>query len=207
MENNLRLDKLRENELPGADTINPMIVWMQHMGVLSDLLNITPNNDGSVSLDFDFALCASEILKLIPTLKAEFLATIEGSTLKVAGGHVYLPGHTYTLADYSHVLGSTSAGKGLSIVVGESTATYSWDTASYSIDTSAKTMTLPLCSIVNDGGTLRVQHHHIGAYVFSMAPEPLIAGYDRTKLQSLDHTTGGGMVWTSYKLCDSNGNA
>ncbi len=199
--NNLDIDKLREMELPGAGTINPIIDWIKGLGTTSDFLLFSNNPYGSVNLDMDFTLLASRILAMIQLIQADFKGTVNGESLEVQAGHVLLPDKAYSLAKYTRNLSNSDNGKGLAITLTSSTATYSWGTVHDGALLNGNTITLPLCSVHQEAGIWYVKHQHIGAYVFVFPPAPFIAGWSSGVRQSLDHGTDGSLFWNTYNLC------
>lgn len=195
--NNLDIEKLRENELAGAKTINPMVDWARSLASTSDYLYLSNNAYGGVNLDVDFPLLAYNILRLVERIAADFKATVDGSKLTVAGGHVFLPDRAYILADYTRNLTDGDAGDCLCINLTASSASYAWTAMPSTGIVTATGATLPLCRPFKTNGKWYVQHLHIGAYVLPFPPAAIIAGYDESKVQALTHQAAG-LAWGDY---------
>ena len=195
--NNLDIEKLRENELAGAKTINPMVDWARSLASTSDYLYLSNNAYGGVNLDVDFPLLAYNILRLVERIAADFKATVDGSKLTVAGGHVFLPDRAYILADYTRNLTDGDAGDCLCINLTASSASYAWTAMPSTGIVTATGATLPLCRPFKTNGKWYVQHLHIGAYVLLFPPATIIAGYDESKVQALTHQAAG-LAWGDY---------
>ena len=102
--NNLDADKLGIRDLVGEPTGNALINWVKGLATTSQYLTTSPNANGSIDIDLNFALVANTILSLVENLAGEFKASVDGSKLTVAGGHVFLPDRAYILADYTRNL-------------------------------------------------------------------------------------------------------
>ena len=203
--NNLILDPLKKHDIAGRQTVNPIIDWIQNFGTLSDFLYLTPNREGSMSIDLDFVGLAGRILAMVEHLQAEFRGSIAGEKIKVTGGHVYFPDRTYSLADYTKNLGVFDNGKSLMIVINSTGAAYNWgELPTALVDLQAGSMTLPLVKAESSGGQWRVIHHHVGAFVFTIPPAPLISGWSASEPQTLDHPANGSFTWVSYGDCQGN---
>lgn len=198
--NNLELNPLKDGEIAGMQTMNPIIRWIKGMATTSDFLLLTANNKGSVNLDMDFNLLAGRILEMIQQLKGEFFCSMEGNKLKVAGGHIILPTQSWYVNDFSKNLGSTDDGKGLSIDLTTQGATTSWGSVGGGLN--GDTFKLPICTVHKSGKKWWVKHWHLGAYVFCFPPAPFISSWDASVKQSLDHDASGNLFWNSYELCD-----
>lgn len=202
MWNNLDIDKLTETDLAGMGTANPVIDWIRGFGVLSEFLSLSPNSRGSVSLDFDFATVAGRILALMERMQGEFKATVTGTDkLSVAAGHVLMPDQTYSVGSYTKNLSAGDNGDILSVTVtSQGSASWGWSGSFPAGCVSGQSLILPVCQPYKDGTTWRVRQLHLGSYVLAFPPASFISGYDATKTQSLDHSSGT-LVWTTYKRC------
>lgn len=198
--NNLELNPLKEGEIAGMQTMNPIISWIKGMATTSDFLLLTANNKGSVNLDMDFDLLAGRILELLNQLRGEFIGTTEGNRLHVEGGHIILPTQSWYVGDYVKTLSATDDNKGLTIDLTTSSATASWGTVGGGLDGS--TFHLPICTVHRSGQKWLVKHWHVGAYVFTFPPAPFIASWNSGAKQSLDHDSNGNLYWNTYELCD-----
>lgn len=195
--NNLDADKLGIRDLVGEPTGNALINWVKGLGITGNYLVSSPNANGSIDIDLNFALVANTILSLVERLAGEFKATIDGSKLTVTGGHVFLPDRAYILTDYTRNLTDGDAGDCLCINLTASSASYAWTampSTGIVTDTGA---TLPLCRSFKSNNKWYVQHLHIGAYVLPFPPATIIAGYDESKVQALTHQAAG-LVWGDY---------
>lgn len=205
--NNLEIEKLRENEIAGAATINPVIDWIRNLCSTSDYLYFSNNAYGGINIDMDFNLLAGQILQMVERLAADFKATIDGSKLTVAGGHVFLPDKSYLLGTFTRNLTAGDDGKAVCLTTDASDSSSGAPSWEYEVlplpqgIVSSSVVRLPLCVPFRDGGKWYVRHLHIGSYVLAVPPAPLIAGYNASRMQSLDHLAGGGLVWTDYGEC------
>lgn len=209
--NNLEnLEPLAEMQLPGEATVNPMIAWMKGLSVENEFLTLSPNSFGSIGIDLDFPLLAKRILALIPHLYFEFKGTLVGGAsnstiLKVAGGHVYMPRHIYSLNAYQRTLSAGDNDKTLMITLTASGAAYSFGELPSTMENlTDASFTLPILTVYKDAGAWEVLHHHVGAFVFTIPPAPLIGGFDNSAQQTLDHPAGGSFAWVSYGDCQGN---
>ncbi len=202
MWNNLDIDKLREAEIAGQQTANPVIDWIRGFGVMSEFLSLSPNSHGSVSLDFDFATVAGRILSLMERMQGEFKATVTGTDhLEVSGGHILMPDDTYSIGGHTRSLRSSDDGDVLSVdVTSQGGVSWSWSNSFPSGSVSGTTLTLPVCQPYKVGTTWQVRQLHIGSFVIAFPPASFIDGYDATKIQSLDHVAGV-LKWNTYKKC------
>lgn len=197
MNNNLELEKLRENEIAGAATINPVIDWINNLCSASEYLYFSNNTYGGIDIDMDFNLLAGRILQMMERLSVEFKATIDGSKLTVAGGHVFLPDKSYSVGAFTRNLTDGDAGDCLCINLTASSASYVWTAMPSTGIVTATGATLPLCRPFKTNGKWYVQHLHIGAYVLPFPPATIIAGYAESKVQALTHQAAG-LAWGDY---------
>ena len=195
--NNLDADKLGIRDLVGEPTGNALINWIKGMSTTSQYLTTSPNANGSIDIDLNFALVANTILSLTERLAGEFKASVDGSKLTVAGGHVFLPDRAYILTDYTRNLTDGDAGDCLCINLTASSASYAWTAMPSTGIVTATGATLPLCRPFKTNGKWYVQHLHIGAYVLPFPPATIIAGYDESKVQALTHQAAG-LAWGDY---------
>ena len=206
--NNLDADKLGIRDLVGEPTGNALINWIKGLATTSQYLTTSPNANGSIDIDLNFALVANTILSLAERLAGEFKATIDGSKLTVTGGHVFLPDKSYSLGAFTRNLTAGDDGKVVCLTTDASDSSSgapSWEYEILSLPqgiVSGSVVRLPLCVPFRDNGKWFVRHLHIGSYVLAGPPAPLIAGYDASRMQSLDHGANGGLVWTTYGPCN-----
>lgn len=209
--NNLEnLEPLAEMQLPGEATVNPMISWMKGLSVENEFLTLSPNSYGSVGIDLDFAGLAKKILSLIPDFFFDFKGTLtagasNATILKVAGGHVYMPGRIYSLDAFQRSLSSGDNGKTLMITVTTSGASYVFGELPGNLENlTDASFTLPILTVYKEAGAWEVLHYHVGAFVFSIPPAPLISGFVKGEPQTLDHPANGSFTWLSYGDCQGN---
>lgn len=206
--NNLDADKLGIRDLVGEPTGNALINWVKGLATTSQYLTTSPNANGSIDIDLNFALVANTILSLVERIAADFKATISKNSLAVAGGHILLPGETHIMPQYTKNLASGDDGKCLCLTSdasdsegGAAAWQYEWLAAFPAGIVSGSVVRLPICTVSRTGGAWGVLQHHLGAFVFAVPPAPLVAGYDAAKMQSLDHLAGGALAWTTYGEC------
>lgn len=209
--NNLEnVEPLRPMQLPGETVINPMLQWMRGLSTENEFLTLSPNSWGSVGIDLDFAALANAILAMVPDLLFEFKGTLvagasNSTVLKVAGGHVYLPAHAYTLADHTRTLSSGDDGRYLMITMTAASAAYSFGELPANMENLADgSFTVPILKVYKQAGEWKVLHHHVGSVIFPIPPAPLIGGYVKGDIQALLHPADGSFTWVSYGDCDGN---
>lgn len=203
-------EPLGEKEIAGQRTINPMQRYMLGIHSLSEFITINPDGMGSISLDMDYASLASSILGLLGDsggINFDFRCDVNGSTLTVEAGTVFLPFSQVSIAKFTHTLVSGDNGKMIyarlsSTTTGEivlsNGVTHTLQTGNQDYRT-----TLPIATVTNNNGWA-VKYHHIGAFTLTETPYFYVSGYSKGSTQTLDHdaNTDGGK-WVSYGDCNA----
>lgn len=200
--NGINIPEFGAHDLAGENTINPMTQWLRNFDVMSEFLMTSVMGNGSISIDLDFPLLAAKILAMAEKMQGEFKATVIGTgTLSVAAGHVLMPDQTYSVGSYTRNLSAGDDGDILSVTVtDQGSVSWGWSSAFPAGCVSGQSLILPVAQPYKDGTTWRVRQLHLGSYVLAFPPASFISGYDATKTQSLDHSSGT-LVWTTYKKC------
>ena len=216
---NYDIRRLKDNEIAGADTINPMVRFILGMKSQSEYLTINPDGMGSVNFDLD----AESLLKIAQTfisqqtdgLNFDFRCTIGGSTshsLSVSGGRVWFPqsGDVASISSYSHTLSSGDVGKMLYVrLTSKTSGTIVLDNAvTHTLQTGNDEyrVTLPIATITRSGENYGVRYHHIGS--FALLEEPFFwkDGYDKSAYQFLVHRQDQNEErWVSASDCNEEG--
>lgn len=219
MDINYDIHKLKEGEIAGQETINPIVTFVQGMRSISDFLTINPNGRGSINLDLDFTALAANILKLvkIPELNFDFECSISNNgRLTVSSGTVFLPFHSVSVPLYSYNLDSLDSGKMVYVRLSHDTnesgdvpnkgeiVLSSGVTHTLQTGNSNYRVTLPVATLTKNNSVWSVKYHHIGAFDLTTMPYFYVSGYNKGATQSLDHEadTDGGK-WVSYGECDN----
>lgn len=200
--NNLNLDKLGSNVIAGAETINPIIEWIQGLCSVSEYLIISPNNYGGIDLSIDAAGIMARAAKAAqaPGVLGEFKGTVKAGKLTMSGGHIYVGTNHYSIGNHTRTLVPTDDGKCYNAVITSGGATVTWgDYPTTCLTTTS--LTIPLCGATFNNDRWEAYQRRLGAVVIPVPPPFLISGYDASKTQSLDHV-GGSLVWHTYKTCN-----
>ena len=209
MDINYDMHRLKDGEIAGKETVNPIVNFVQGMRSISDFLTINPNGRGSINFDLDFAALAANILKLIkiPELNFDFECSISSNgRLTVSSGTVFLPFNSVSISSYSHNLSNSDSGKMVYVrlnsassgeIVLSSGVTHTLQTGNNDFR-----VTLPVATLTKSGANWRIKYHHIGSFDLTTVPYFYEVGYDKSQVQTLDHTDGtNGMQWVTYGEC------
>lgn len=208
-----RFNKLGENEIAGAETINPIIDLICGLRCDSDFLDINANGIGGATFSFNEGVLYNWLASKLNdgVLDFSFLGGINGSKLSVSGGNVYLQHNSIYIQPRSNiqcvaggtayvVVDSISSG---SIVYGDSSASTLADgIVQPASGGRGNRLVLPILRTVYASGAFRVKYLHFGDFHFVDLPYFWIPSYDKTKDQSLDHAANSdGYVWNTYGEC------
>ena len=194
---------LKDNEIAGADTLNPIIDYLRGIRSISDFIVLNPNANKSMSIDLDLKALkdALDVTVEASELQHTFKATItSGNNYTISGGTVYF-GHDKAFS----VNSSSGSGTGnYYIRCTSSGASIQSGTVSNVLDTSNQYVNLPLFQAYNDSNNdLKFRYYHIGNWAFPEYPYFWISGYDKTKQQFLSHNANSdGMVWLDATECE-----
>ena len=192
---------LKENEIAGAETINPIVDFLRGIRSTSDFIELNPNSNGSMNIGLDVDSLANYLKQDVDVeeLQHTFKATItSGSNFTVSGGTVYF-GHNMALTASSRSFSGTG---GVYLEVTRSSATLQSGTVSTVLDTANQKVNLPILQAYSDDG-LKFRYYHIGNWAFTDVPYFWITGYDKTKEQILTHSANtDGLLWQDVAPCD-----
>lgn len=192
---------LNDNEIAGAETINPIVDFLRGIRSTSDFIELNPNSNGSMNIGLDVDSLANYLRQDVDVeeLQHTFKATItSGSSYTISGGTVYF-GHDKAFS----VSSSSGSGTGSYYVQCTSSgASIQSGTVSHVLNPTNQTVNLPLFQAYNDDG-IKFRYYHIGNWAFTDVPYFWIAGYDKTKEQILTHSANtDGLLWQDVAPCD-----
>lgn len=204
------LDTLQANQLPGADVWNTLIRYIRGSGSANELLVINPAADGD-GVSYEVSKAGIERLaKSVGNSYFRMSLETEGSTTKLTIGEGLFLSPSVVLATtgaeditltgdyvrtYLHV---TKTGVSYTYAIrvsynGTMPSIYDADGASINIG---------LGECYKDKGEWDYRYTTYGAVLLPYTPYIWIPGYSKTDRQSLDHDTGGNLVWTTYGECE-----
>lgn len=193
---------LNENEIAGAETINPMVSFLR--GIRSDgvYIILNPNANGSMSIDLDLE-SLRDALDLTVTgdeLQHTFKATATGSSsFTVSGGTVYFGEQSRSVSGSGTLTGTT----GVYIELTSSAVTWKRGTVSNIFDPSSQKVNLPICLPYTDDGELKFRYYHVGNFFFNELPIFWISGYNKANEQILTHSANSdSLLWQDVAPCD-----
>ena len=203
------LPYLKENQIAGADTINPICDFLNGIRTTTgDWIEINLNANNSIDIDFnDDALSSLEAGSINSTFKAE----IEDSNkVKCSAGKVHLPSEVVSISSKS----ATSCHSNYWLYVKLTRSGSISGSIQYSstlpnlvvpyTSGNPESVNLPICQTIYENSTWSIRYAHIGDFILHTMPYFWIQDFDLTQYQSLDHNPNGGMVWRSYGECDSS---
>lgn len=207
---NYDIERLKENEICGAESFNLLIDYVLNFKSLSEFLTLNPDGQGSYTIDLDFAALAAAIIGGLPSnvkLNFDFACNIDSSNhLTVSAGKIFLPDRQIAISAYNTTISSGDSGKMVyvrmtdknhaDIVVG-SAVTHTLQTGNNDFR-----VTLPIATINIVNSTWQMTYHHIGSFHITQEPYFYISGYNKAANQSLDHAAGyDGLQWNTYGEC------
>jgi len=209
---NYDIEPLRENEVAGAKTINPLVRFVLGIQAPSDYLSINPNGRGSINIELDSGSLAKWILSMVnsESLKFDFKCTIGGNngrSLSVAGGKVYFPDDVASISSMSHTLSSSDSGKMIYVrLTSKTLGTLVLDNAvTHTLMTGNDDyrVCLPIATITYSSGQYGIRYQHIGSFAFESLPYFWKDGYSKSDYQFLVHRDGENEErWESANDCD-----
>lgn len=192
---------LKENEIAGAETINPMVDFLRGIRSTSDFIELNPNSNGSMNIGLDVDSLANYLRQDVDVeeLQHTFKATItSGSSYTVSGGTAYF-GHNIARTANSKSFSGTGS---VYLEVTSSSAELKSGTVSNVLNPNNQTVNLPILQAYSDDG-LKFRYYHIGNWAFTDVPYFWISGYDKTKAQVLSHSANAdGMIWIDIAPCE-----
>lgn len=209
----LNIKSLREGQVAGPDTMNPIIRLLKGLASRSEWVGLAKDGQGSAYVDFDAGGYARWVLNMVPKLAFGFRASIPDVSphrLYIEEGRVWFPDRVIT------VPAATVSGlhDGYMAYVRITQAGYNGDPAGVEIrysegithtlqtDDDDYRLTVPLCRTENSGGW-GITYLNLGDVVLAETPYFWVDNYDRQADQSLDHRAGEhGLRWRTYRRCE-----
>lgn len=195
---------LNENEIAGADTINPIVEFLRHIRTTDDFVDFNPNEGGGINLDVDRVAILEWIKKVYPhpTDDFSFKVTFNGTNFTCSGGKVYFPHTTLSVGNFTNPI---NGGGGLYLQIGNkaSSISISRGTPSNMLDNSYN-MQLPIADIYESKNEWKVKYYHMGDFFFSWVPAEWIEYYSKQDVQFLGHAQNGDVVWVTSTECPQN---
>lgn len=199
------ITQLKDNQIAGAATINPIVDFINGIRTSSgDYIDLNPNENGSLNIDLNIeallALTANE------SLNRGFRVTVTEGALSCTAGNVYFADRCIAVPALAspvtcaagYMLYARLTGSVGELVYGAA-VTRTLQPASGG---DPDRVTLPICTTTQTGGEWQIQYSHMGDFVFVNTPYFWISNYNSGAAQSLDHSSGGGLVWTTYAECE-----
>jgi hypothetical protein len=192
---------LKENEIAGADTINPIIQWLRGIRSASDFIEINPNGNNSMSIDLDLISLrrALDIKDTDTILNHTFKATETSSGFSITGGTVF-----FGIDKAFAVSGRNGDGEGnYYIQCTSSGGSIQKGTVGNVLNPNNQTVNLPLLQATYNNNEWNFKYYHVGNFAFLEYPDFWISGYDKTKPQFLAHNANSdGLVWIDATDCE-----
>lgn len=195
---NEHLQELADNELAGANTINPIIAFLRNIRSLTPLIDINPNASGGMDVDFDQEAIEAYIHD-IKGMSHSFTASISGTVVAISGGNVWLADRRLSCPSASFPLGAD-----IYVRCTSSSASLSSGSVAQTYDIDNQTVNLPLLSTSTDAdGNIAIQYRHLGDFIL---PTPFfwLPGYDPTAAegQVMTHKAGA-LTWITMATCET----
>lgn len=193
---------LKENEIAGSDTINPIIDYLRGIRSISDFIILNPNGNKSMSIDLDIESLkdALDVTVTENELLHTFKATVNGDSYSISGGTVYFGREAYSVSGRA----STSAETSWYVQIPR-TGSITWNqgTVSNLLNASNQTVNLPILQAFKDEGEWKFRYYHIGNWAFQELPYFWIDGYNKANEQILTHRANEDkLYWQDVAPCD-----
>lgn len=211
MFNPKRFKYLEENQIAGAETMNPIIDFLRGIRSTTDVIEISPNGLGGMDIGVN-----SDALRSLAssssggaqgddhTFKVTVGVTGTQPYIEVSDGWVWLPsGRVHVTAmestkcedGYMAYVRLTSPTTGTLVYGDGITHVLQTGGAGYRV-------TLPICTTEEDDGTWTMTVHHKGDFLLADVPYFWRTGYDKTKTQMMVHYAGtDGYEWVDTGVC------
>lgn len=205
-----RFKYLKEGEIAGPDTINPIIELLRGIRSDSEFIDVNPNGINGMTISFNEGALFNWLQKGTDKLRFSFQGEIShgaNAKIKVSAGTVYVQDNTISISS----MGSTTAHNNYivyaQVTQNSGSLTYTSSQGGGMVQPSGSghgnRLMLPILQTVKDGSNWYIKYLHIGDFHFVNQPYFWIPGYDKTKKQSLDHDENtDGYVWTEYGECE-----
>jgi len=193
---------LKENEIAGADTINPIVDWLRGIRSLSNFIVLNPNGNRSMSIDLDIESLKDALDVTITgnEMLHTFKATENGNSYTISGGTVHFGLQSYSVSGKT----STSAETSWYIQIPK-TGSPSWQSGTVSdiLNPSSQTVNLPILQAYKDSGEWKFRYYHVGDFFFNELPYFWISGYNKVNEQILGHSANtDALIWQDVSNCD-----
>lgn len=206
-----RFKFLKEGEIAGPDTLNPIIELLRGIRSDSEFIDVNPNGLNGMTISFNEGALYNWLKKgVVNEMRFSFQGEItqgNNARISVSSGKVYIQDSAISVSSmnanavdgrivYAEV---TSLGSG--------SLTYTSSQGGGMVQPSGSghgnRLMLPILQTVKDGSNWYIKYLHIGDFHFVNQPYFWIPGYDKTKKQSLDHDENtDGYIWTEYGECE-----
>ena len=193
---------LKENEIAGADTINPIVDYLRGIRSLSNFIVLNPNGNKSMSIDLDIESLkdALDVTVNENELLHTFKATVNGNNYSISGGTVYFGREAYSVSGRA----STSAETSWYVQIPK-TGSITWNqgTVSNLLNASNQTVNLPILQAYKQSGDWKFRYYHIGNWAFQELPYFWLSNFDKTKQQFLSHNANSDeLYWQDITDCE-----
>lgn len=205
---------LEEGEIAGPETINPILAVLEGIRHDSDFLDINPNGIGGMTFSFNEGVLYNWLAKALQrdSLDHSFKGTVEGSSVSVSGGTIYLEHNAICLSP----LAATECADGGTVYavidsISSGALVYSGDSSDSALEAGivqpaagghGNRLVLPIMRTIEANGVFALKYFHIGDFFFASLPYFWVPNYNKAKHQSLDHAANAdGYAWTDYGVC------
>lgn len=205
-----RFKFLKEGEIAGPDTINPIIELLRGIRSDSEFIDVNPNGLNGMTISFNEGALFNWLQKGTDKLRFSFQGEISqgaNAKIKVSAGTVYVQDSAISISS----MGSTTAHNNYvvyaQVTQNSGSLTYTSSQGGGMVQPSGSghgnRLMLPILQTIKDSSGWYIKYLHIGDFHFVNQPYFWIPGYDKTKKQSLDHDENtDGYVWTEYGECE-----
>lgn len=199
---------LKENEIAGEATINPIIDWLRNLRSVSDFITLNPAPNGGMAVGLDVDSLARVIGRSTSEtiIKHSFKITVDDDKFDCTGGYVFFGKHYKTISGLSNK--SCASNKTLYVRLTKSGSTITgelkWDAnMNNRIVASDGTVDLYIASFSKVNKEWTPTYHHFGDFFFDEYPAVWWDGYDASKTQFASHDSNGDMIWVDSDECES----
>ena len=210
MWNPKRFKYLAENEIAGAETMNPIVEFIRGIRSTDDYIMLNPNPLNSMDINLDMDALREWALNALPfntSLEHTFKASVsDNGRLSCTGGNVWFPDDMASIS----ALSSTSCHNNYMVYIRLTSKTQG--TLVYDNGITHTLMTgnndyrvcLPVCYTWKDSNDVwHIRYYHIGDYSFTQLPYFWEQNYDKTKAQILGHNANSnGVRWLDTGTCE-----
>ena len=206
-----RYKYLADNEIAGAETINPIIDFVRGIRSTDDFIELNPNGIDSMDIDVNRGAILEWLKTAYPhtSINHTFKATINDTNkISCTSGKVYFPSNSVSIS----ALGNTTCVSGNMVYIrlnSKTSGSLEYGSISHTIQPASGSnpnrVCLPICTTYRSNNVWYVQYYHIGDYAFTQYPYFWVDGYDRTKPQALMHYEDEDFYrWVDYGDCSDS---